>query len=232
MTQVRTRNNPAVVPACGRTWPWYARRRTRVQVLTAGFTILEMLIVIAIIGILASIVLYAINDSRTEARNAQVISQVYEYQKALNLYFAETGEYPTGHNPITRGNIGLRRQIWCQGTGARPGACIPFGQSGSFGAVSDFEFSLSPDYISEIVHIEQNDTSIYEISSPAYRGCSNLVTGVGNHQSTGTDEECGTDDYSIFFTLEGANQDCGRAHQVSPDYNSEGITICQLSSAQ
>src|SRR6056297_14362 len=98
-----------------------------------GFTLIELLIVIAIIGILSAIVLVSLSDSRRDARNAQVISQMYEYQKALNLYFAETGRFPapSGFAP------GNRALYVCIGSGRTPGvSCLP-GASGSI--VSEVE---------------------------------------------------------------------------------------------
>ena len=59
-----------------------------------GFTLIELLVVIAIIGILASVVLVSLNSARVKARNASYISQVKEYQKALEIYFSQNGSYP------------------------------------------------------------------------------------------------------------------------------------------
>lgn len=62
----------------------------------AGFTLLELLIVIAIIGIIAAIVLAALSTSRQKARNSARIRMVNEYVKAIELYRANnvSGSYP------------------------------------------------------------------------------------------------------------------------------------------
>lgn len=60
-----------------------------------GFTLIELLVVIAIIGILASVVLASLNSAREKSRNAAYLSQVKEYQKALELYYSQNGSYPT-----------------------------------------------------------------------------------------------------------------------------------------
>jgi prepilin-type N-terminal cleavage/methylation domain-containing protein len=198
-----------------------------------GFTLLELLVVIAIIGILSSIVIVSLSDSRAEARNAQVISQMIEYQKALELYFAETGTYPSSGPAAIPDNAGQRNRIWCVGSG-RVGGCLPIAQAGipTFdGGLTHLEQVLQPNFIGEIVHITQSGG----ISSPAYRGCSDIIATVspGNAPSIPSPgSNCTTIDYSIFFALEGANQDCGRAHLVAPDYNANDWTLCQLSSAQ
>lgn len=60
----------------------------------AGFTLIEILVVISIIGILSSIVLASINQSRAKARDAQIIAGVDALKKALELYNDANGRYP------------------------------------------------------------------------------------------------------------------------------------------
>jgi prepilin-type N-terminal cleavage/methylation domain-containing protein len=60
-----------------------------------GFTIVELLIVIVVIGILAAISIVAYNGIQQRARNAQVISGVNAYYKAFRSYHAVNSAYPT-----------------------------------------------------------------------------------------------------------------------------------------
>lgn len=61
-----------------------------------GFTLIEVLVVIAIIGILAAMVLASLNGSRTAARDSVRISDMRQIQSALELYANEHGYlYPT-----------------------------------------------------------------------------------------------------------------------------------------
>ncbi len=57
---------------------------------------MELLVVIAIIGILSSIVLANLNGSRQRARDAARVGDVKSVQLALELYFDNAGNYPSG----------------------------------------------------------------------------------------------------------------------------------------
>lgn len=59
-----------------------------------GFTLIEMLIVIAIIGILASIVLVGLGPVQRRGRDARRQSDLRSTQSALELYFNKCGYYP------------------------------------------------------------------------------------------------------------------------------------------
>ena len=61
-----------------------------------GFTIVELLIVIVVIGILAAITIVAYNGIQTRANNMKTEAAVAAYQKALIAYAVEKGEYPDG----------------------------------------------------------------------------------------------------------------------------------------
>lgn len=59
-----------------------------------GFTIVELLIVIVIIGILASITIVAYNGIQGRARDSARISDINAIRKALEVYKSFNGEYP------------------------------------------------------------------------------------------------------------------------------------------
>jgi prepilin-type N-terminal cleavage/methylation domain-containing protein len=69
-----------------------------------GFTLLEILLVIAAIGILAAIVLVAINPTRqiNQARQAAINSDKNTIEKALQQRLIDTGQYPVGLDGVQR----------------------------------------------------------------------------------------------------------------------------------
>lgn len=58
-----------------------------------GFTLVELIIVIVIIGILASITMVAFNGVQQRARDAQRQSDFAAISKALVMYYADNGNY-------------------------------------------------------------------------------------------------------------------------------------------
>jgi prepilin-type N-terminal cleavage/methylation domain-containing protein len=63
--------------------------------LRKGFTLIEMLIVVAIIGILASLVLVGLGPVQRQGRDARRISDLRQVQTGLELYFIKEGHYPS-----------------------------------------------------------------------------------------------------------------------------------------
>jgi type II secretion system protein G len=63
-----------------------------------GFTLLEILLVIAAIGVLAAIVIVAINPNRqlSQVRDTERQSDVNALSKAMEQYLIDQGEYPAG----------------------------------------------------------------------------------------------------------------------------------------
>ena len=61
----------------------------------SGFTIVELLIVIVVIGILASITIVAFNGIQSRGRDAERTSDVSQLHKSLEMFHAENGYYPS-----------------------------------------------------------------------------------------------------------------------------------------
>jgi len=61
---------------------------------SSGFTIVELLIVIVVIGILAAIVIVAFNGVQDRSRLASMQSDLQSINKAIMMYHADKGYYP------------------------------------------------------------------------------------------------------------------------------------------
>lgn len=69
---------------------------------TRGFTIVELLIVIVVIGILAAITIVAYNGVQNRATDTRRKSDITSIQKALEYYAtANNGQYPPSNNGST-----------------------------------------------------------------------------------------------------------------------------------
>jgi len=60
----------------------------------AGFTLIELIVVIAIIAVLSAIVLVNVNGYTAKARDARRRADITQIQKALEMYYADNSRYP------------------------------------------------------------------------------------------------------------------------------------------
>jgi prepilin-type N-terminal cleavage/methylation domain-containing protein len=61
----------------------------------SGFTIIELLIVIVVIGILAAIVITTYSGIQAKARNAVRQTDIQSIQTQLEAYYSQNGHYPS-----------------------------------------------------------------------------------------------------------------------------------------
>ena len=60
-----------------------------------GFTLIEIMIVIAIIGIIAALILVAIGSSRDKAVDSKTVSATDDVKSAVEMYYSSNGTFPS-----------------------------------------------------------------------------------------------------------------------------------------
>ncbi len=72
-----------------------------------GFTLVELLVVIAIIGILSTLSVVSLNSARAKSRDARRLSDIKQIRTALDMYYDASSTYPTTSctsTPLGTGN--------------------------------------------------------------------------------------------------------------------------------
>lgn len=59
-----------------------------------GYTLIEIIVVIAIIGFIASTAMYFYNDARVKSRDVKRLADIQAIAKALGLYYDDYNAYP------------------------------------------------------------------------------------------------------------------------------------------
>lgn len=146
-----------------------------------GFTIVELLIVIVVIGILAAITIVSFNGVQSKARDAQRASDVNTIAKALQLYYIDNGRYP-GSPTETGGSTTI---------------------NGSWSTTADASWSRLMDTLSPYVRsIGRDPTSTPNMS---------VVSGFGYNYAyfSSASDYCGAAPYQMYllvYRLEGGAQ--------------------------
>ncbi len=71
-----------------------------------GFTLVELLIAIAIMGLFSSVVIVSLTGVRQSARDDQRISDLKQVQQSLQLYYLKCGMYPGGYDVAANACVG------------------------------------------------------------------------------------------------------------------------------
>lgn len=104
-----------------------------------GFTLIEILVVVSIIGLLSAVVLGSLGTARVKGRDAARIVEIREIKKALEFYYDDNKKYPQ-----------------------------PGGQASNFDIAADpFKSYLVPQYIGDIplsLGVVSGDQDLYRYS--------------------------------------------------------------------
>ena len=77
-----------------------AGRLRRIAGRTAGFTLVEMLVVLAIIGLLVGLVAPRVFGQLAEAKVRTAHIQIESFKNALDLFYLDAGRYPTSQEGL------------------------------------------------------------------------------------------------------------------------------------
>jgi len=110
-----------------------------------GFTLLELLIVISIVGILLLTLYPTFQKSQVRARDARRIQDLNSIKQALELYKQDNGKYPPGNVA----DMSCDSSVGAGGTCGGPGGWCPCSAT-DWSASGDILGALVPKYISKL----------------------------------------------------------------------------------
>jgi len=122
----------------------------------AGFTLVELLIVIVVIAILAAITIVAYNGIQQRAYNTRIVQGVAQYETALESYKAINGEYPK----TSREQAGEHISLTCLGTGYPDNTCgtvtgVEVSEDGVFNTAMQTILASSPPALGDnLIHVD------------------------------------------------------------------------------
>lgn len=73
---------------------------TYTECMKKGFTILELLVVVAIIAMLSAVTMVLLSSTREKSRDAKRMSALHQLQNALNIYYAQAGRFPIANPAV------------------------------------------------------------------------------------------------------------------------------------
>ena len=76
----------------------------------SGFTMIELLMVMAIIGVLATMAYSTLGEVRDKTRNARAVSEIRNIEKDIFAYASEKGTFP--HKPGSKSTELTMKDPW------------------------------------------------------------------------------------------------------------------------
>lgn len=181
---------------------------------SAGFTLVELLVVVSIISTLASTVLASLNEARIKARNAAALQLVEQYKLAFELSYDTDGKYP--------GRFGS------------PWLCVGDGYPYAGGGCG-FDPPLPPWYAYSQKDVPLNN-ALARFIPPLPPRLTAVNSSIGSY--VGIESSCTpfipaatacNRGFRLMWMLEGANQNCG---ERATGINRGDATYCTFISSQ
>lgn len=190
-----------------------------------GFTVVELVIVVGIVGILAAVVAAGFTSVQKDARDAQVKSGAQKIAEAIELWSLETRLQPrqigvgNGSSGVMQNNNGVQRCSGAQGNGGGW-----FG-SGSYPCTME-DALVQMGYLDEDLVSSTPPNTKYGTSARSYMLYS--CDPIANH-------------WMLFYTLENptardeatytdiAMGQCNRAATIRDSYNMQAVILMDLS---
>jgi prepilin-type N-terminal cleavage/methylation domain-containing protein len=152
--------------------------------LRSGFTFVELIVVIAIIGILSAVIYAGFGEAREQARNKIMSSELKEMQLAIEVYKAQNGSFPVAtdsNSASCRGIDSGADSDWAISNG---GTCDSY-ENIVDGLVPDFvaamtSYKKSSNPNCEIEYqVEKDNQTWYKLTAKnCFAGASNASEGV------------------------------------------------------
>src|SRR5262245_12374514 len=74
--------------------------RRRIAYRYQGFTLVELMVVVVILGVLATVVTVSVTDYLTQGKQSASRAEIAQVTSALNLYYTEHDRYPTSEEGL------------------------------------------------------------------------------------------------------------------------------------
>jgi len=70
----------------------------------AGFSLMELLVFVAIVGLLATLSIASLESARQKARDVKRTADIKQFMTVLDIYFNDNNSYPEEFTPIVLGD--------------------------------------------------------------------------------------------------------------------------------